>query len=203
MTGVDRLAKPMTAAPQPRSSLDRAEFERLALQHAPRARRFAFAYLGDRDRAEEIVQEGLARLYERRGEYPLTIHFGPYLVKTIARLCIDEKRARAAHERHGVARTEAVTPAASEDPAESAQRQETSQLLQQAMLKLPERERACLLLTVCEGLSYREVADALALSVSDVNNALYQARTTLRSTLGKQLLDEPGARPGIAGGAGA
>jgi DNA-directed RNA polymerase specialized sigma24 family protein len=36
---------------------------------------------------------------------------------------------------------------------------------------------------VCEGLSYRETADALALTYAEVNNAIHRARTALRSSL--------------------
>ncbi len=186
--GATNVADTGPRSPRP---LARAEFERLALEHRGRAFRFALAYQGDRDVAEDLVQEALARLYERREQYPLATHFGPYLVKMIARLCIDEKRSRSVRERREPERHRArMQP---DDPSQHAVRQERAQILQQAIGQLPERERACLLLTVCEGLSYREAADALSLSLAEVNNAVYRARMALRAQLGPILTGEGGA----------
>jgi DNA-directed RNA polymerase specialized sigma24 family protein len=36
---------------------------------------------------------------------------------------------------------------------------------------------------VCEGLSYRDTAETLALTYAEVNNAIHRARTLLRSSL--------------------
>ena len=185
--GAARSVAPPDSASSAASSpgTSRAEFERLALAHRARAFRFALAYQGDRDVAEDMVQEALSRLYERREQYPLSTHFGPYLVKMIARLCIDEKRSRTVRERREPERHRARTPV--EDPSQHASNQERAGILQRAIGQLPERERACLLLTVCEGLSYREAADALSLSLAEVNNAVYRARMVLREQLGQTL----------------
>ncbi len=80
--------------PAPAQPLSRGEFDALAREQWPRVLRFATAFLGDRHLAEDMVQAGLHRLYEHRDRYPLRTHFGPYLVKTVARLCIDQKRGR-------------------------------------------------------------------------------------------------------------
>jgi RNA polymerase sigma-70 factor (ECF subfamily) len=167
---------------------DSAAFADMVREHYPRALRFACAFLGDRHLAEDLVQEALRRLYERREEYPLDTHFGPYLVKIVARLGIDWKRARKAEARW---RTLAGLFRRQRDPgpATAVQHQETAALIEGAISSLPERDRACFLLTVCEGLSYREAGEALALSVSEVNNAVYRARTALRKTLGPAVDD--------------
>lgn len=165
---------------RPSTCLDRVEFDRLAAVHRARAARFACAFLGDRELAEDLVQEALLRLYERREQYPLASHFGPFLVKILARLCIDEKRTRQAARRW---RATAV-PLTADDPAGVAEQRETAALIAAAIGALPPRERACFLLAVCEGLSYREAADVLGLSCGDVNNAVHRARLSLRKALG-------------------
>jgi RNA polymerase sigma factor (sigma-70 family) len=169
------------------SPLARDEFDALAVEHRAGAVRFAIGFLRDRHLAEDMVQEGLRRLYEVRDKYPLRTLFGPYLVKTVARACIDLRRSRLA-ERRRVAALPARNPPPATVPLE---RSETAAQVGAAVAALPDRERACFLLTVCEGLSYADAAEALGLSFAQVNNAIHRARGTLRASLGPLVADEP------------
>jgi len=157
-------------------------FAALAAAHRPRVLRFATAFLGDRHLAEDVVQEALARLFEHRGRYPLDELFGPYLVKTVARLAIDLRRSRRVrHEQ--LARMRATLSDVPPSPAAAAEIGEVADRVGVAIAALPERERACFLLTVCERLSYREAGEALGLTYAEVNNAIHRARTALRVSL--------------------
>jgi len=172
-----------TAAEQPDGRLTRSlppeAFATLVATHQPRVLRFAAAFLGDRHLAEDVVQEAFGRLFEHRSRYPLEDLFGPYLVKTVARLCIDQRRARQAEDR----RVRRVEPRSVPSPAATAANRETDDLVAVAVGQLPDRERACFLLTVCEGFSYRDAAETLSLSYAEVNNAIHRARTLLRASL--------------------
>jgi RNA polymerase sigma-70 factor (ECF subfamily) len=172
---VDQRSKAGSAAP-----LDAGAFAGLATAHRPRVLRFATAFLGDRHLAEDAAQEAFKRLFEHRGRYPLAELFGPYLVKTTARLCIDQRRSRQAEAR----KIAAVEPSAVTPPPMVAETREWADLVAVAIGGLPDRERACFLLTVCEGLSYRDAADTLGLTYAEVNNAIHRARTRLRTSLG-------------------
>lgn len=176
--------------PAPAQPLSRGEFDALAREQWPRVLRFATAFLGDQHLAEDMVQAGLHRLYEHRDRYPLRTHFGPYLVKTVARLCIDQKRGRRADRR----RLSLLRPAAGLSASAAVEAAERADLVAEAVAALPERERACFLLTVCEGLSYQEAAEALGFTFSEVNNAIHRARGLLRETLGP-LVGERGKGP--------
>lgn len=176
---VDTRDGPRAAAS---ATLGPEAFAALADTHRPRVLRFATALLGDRHLAEDVVQEALGRLFEHRGRYPLHELFGPYLVKTVARLAIDQRRARRVrHEQ--LARARSMPPQAPPAPPAAAETGEVADRVALAVAALPERERACFLLTVCEGLSYRETADTLGLTYAEVNNAIHRARTALRSSL--------------------
>jgi RNA polymerase sigma-70 factor (ECF subfamily) len=165
------------------------EFAAHAAAQRPRVLRFAAAFLGDRHLAEDVVQEALGRLFEHRDRYPLHELFGPYLVKTVARLAIDQRRARRA--RHAqLERVRSSPPLLPPSPEAMVERDEMADRVTLAVAALPERERACFLLTVCEGLSYRETADALALTYAEVNNAIHRARTALRSSLAAVVEEE-------------
>lgn len=171
-----RTAAPLTAD----------AFAALADAHRPRVLRFATAFLGDRHLAEDVVQEALGRLFEHRERYPLAELFGPYLVKTAARLCIDHRRSRQAEDR----RIAALDPVEVPSPLTAVESRETAHLVARAIGRLPDRERACFLLTVCEGFSYRDAAETLGLSYAEVNNAIHRARTLLRSLLSSVVEDQ-------------
>jgi len=171
-----RAAAPLTAD----------AFAALADAHRPRVLRFATAFLGDRHLADDVVQEALGKLFQHRDRYPLAAFFGPYLVKTAARLCIDHRRSRQAEDR----RIAALDPAEVPSPLAAAESRETADLVARAIGRLPDRERACFLLTVCEGFSYRDAAETLGLSYAEVNNAIHRARTLLRSLLASVVEDQ-------------
>ena len=178
-----RTPSPATTAQQPDGQLARplsaeAFATRVAI-HQPRVLRFAAAFLGDRHLAEDVVQEAFGRLFEHRSRYPLDDLFGPYLVTTVARLGIDQRRVRQAEDR----RVKQVEPRSVPSPAATAANREVDDLVALAVGQLPDRERACFLLTVCEGFSYRDAADTLSLSYAEVNNAIHRARMLLRASL--------------------
>lgn len=65
---------------------------------------------------------------------------------------------------------------------------EQTALVQRAVLSLPEASRAVLVLREYEGLSYREIADALEIPVGTVMSRLNYARKMLKERLEQTLL---------------
>jgi RNA polymerase sigma-70 factor (ECF subfamily) len=68
----------------------------------------------------------------------------------------------------------------SPDPEESASRAELSQLLEEAVLGLPEQYRAVIMLRDVEGLSTAETAAALELTEDNVKVRLHRGRAMAR-----------------------
>jgi RNA polymerase sigma-70 factor (ECF subfamily) len=69
------------------------------------------------------------------------------------------------------------------DPAAAAERGEIAGRVRAAVDGLPEDQRMAVLLSKYEGLSYRELADAMGRSVPAVKSLLVRARDNLRRTL--------------------
>jgi RNA polymerase sigma-70 factor, ECF subfamily len=74
-------------------------------------------------------------------------------------------------------------------PGEDALRKERSRLLREAVEKLPEQMRRCLVLRVYQEMKYREIAALLRLSPETVKVHLFQARRRLREELGPYFAD--------------
>jgi RNA polymerase sigma-70 factor (ECF subfamily) len=123
---------------------------------------------GDLHRAEDLKQETFARVFARRKEFRPEGKFSTWLWRIALNLCYDELRRR---QRHGECPLETdqvdagsdVREVASEEPGPdfSLAAQEESELVRQALLRLPENQRAAVVLRYCEGLKLREIADVL------------------------------------------
>jgi RNA polymerase sigma factor (sigma-70 family) len=69
-------------------------------------------------------------------------------------------------------------------PQNKVERRQTLSRLQQLVEELPDREREAVLLKFSGGLSYREIAETMQLSVSNVGFILHTAMKTIRTELG-------------------
>lgn len=83
-----------------------------------------------------------------------------------------------------------IEPAAPEPAAgETLLHKERSRMLREAIEKLPEQMRRCLMLRVYQEMKYREIATLLRLSPETVKVHLFQARRRLQEELGPYFRD--------------
>jgi len=171
---------------------DQAAFRHFAARHAPRCLAIAERILGNGADAEEIVQDGLLRVWQyaaswRRTEARVTT----WLYRIMVNRAID--RARKNRYRF-VELDQAGTPA---DPAPNAQSlietRQMERVLDAAIRALPERQRIALTLCAFEGLGCAEAAGVLQISVSAMESLLVRARRTLRWQLSRHGLAEEAA----------
>ncbi|MGH8807932.1 MAG: sigma-70 family RNA polymerase sigma factor [Noviherbaspirillum sp.] len=144
----------------------------------PRLRRYARLLTGDRNRADDLVQDALERALAREASFRNGSNLRPWLFSLMHNLFIDGTRSR-----------EAVDWAAdaSELPDLSAPRESDPVALRDihtAMEKLPSDQREVLLLVAVEGMRYREAAEILALPVGTVMSRLARAREKMQEMLG-------------------
>lgn len=154
------------------------ERERLIVEQIPHLRRYAFALLGDRDRANDLVQDclerGLSRIHLwRPGNLRAWLFTIMHNVNANAR----RRAARApAAMPIEVAELAASVAPAQEDALNLA-------ALQRALALLPEEQRAVVLLVGLEGFAYAEAASILGVPVGTVMSRLHRGREHLRRQL--------------------
>jgi RNA polymerase sigma-70 factor (ECF subfamily) len=136
----------------------------------------------DRGRAEELAQEAFLRLYERASGYQERGQLLPYLLRIATNLLRSEERR---NRRWRTLAQLVGTPVATVEP--SPQRQllsgEATRVVEAALGELPLRYRAPLVLREIEGLSYREIADALGCREGTVKSRINRARERLKTLL--------------------
>lgn len=171
---------------------DAAAFEALFRKYIAQVVGFALSFVGSRARAEELAQEAFAQVYRTRHRYQPRARFTTWLYRIVKNLCLSEVR-RVEHRVAYVPRPGADDndpPNESSPSAPRDQGQEEGLLaregldkMQTALLKLPDQQRAALMLARVEGLSYQEVAEVLECSVSAVKSLIHRATVTVRGEL--------------------
>ena len=143
-----------------------------------------FAYVrqmlgpGSRQDAEDVLQDVFARTYTTLKTEDREINLRPWLYRVAHNRCIDHLR------RPGPATAELVETSAKalHDPFEEVQRREDLQRLVADIGRLPDQQKSALLLREINGLSYRELAETLDITVPAVKSLLVRARVELVET---------------------
>lgn len=152
----------------------------LVSKHLNRALNFAERMIGDRSEAEDITQEAFLKVWRQARKWKPKAKFTTWFHRVLYNLCVDyHRKPRLLADRTEVDATPSVIP----NPEQIYQSNETSNHLRRALQKLPENQRAALILSYYEGLNQVEAAQILEVSVSAVETLLFRARNTLRQTL--------------------
>jgi RNA polymerase sigma-70 factor (ECF subfamily) len=138
-------------------------------------------YLG---KAEDICQDVWTRIFLSRSRFDRTRPFGPFLFAVAANCCRTEI-SRARHNPYGLSRRAELVQQAHDDPSALCQMvwREQCQTLHHAIYRLPEMQRAVVLLYLLMDGSYRQVAQALVISEATARSHMSHAIRALRGRL--------------------
>jgi RNA polymerase sigma-70 factor (ECF subfamily) len=138
---------------------------------------FLYYKLGDIDLAEDTTQEVFVRAWDKRDTIEMET-VKSYLYKIANNLAIN-------HFTSGKTRFEMKLKdhdrQVSESPQEIMEHDEFAEKLNRTMEKLPEAQRIVFLMNRIDDLTYREIAERLAISVKAVEKRMQGALETLRS----------------------
>ena len=140
----------------------------------PRAVRLATRLLGDRAAAEDVAAEAMARAYARWPKVSGLPYRDGWLLKVTTNLAIDRLRRRPPE----------IVPAPEGDFEEGV---ELRLALNAALLTLAPRQRQAVTLHYLGGLSDREVALALGISLGSVKTHIHRGLNGLRARMGAGL----------------
>jgi RNA polymerase sigma-70 factor, ECF subfamily len=156
------------------------EIERRIEAEIPRLRRYARALARDVAAADDLVQDCLARALGKLHLWQEGTDLRAWLFTILHNQYVNQVR-RAVREGAGVGLSE-TEPMLTRGP-QQARRLELRDL-QRAIAKLPEEQRAVILLVGLEGMRYEEVAEVLDVPVGTVRSRLSRGREALRRLMG-------------------
>ena len=154
-------------------------FETLFRRHYPELYGLAWRVLGDRPEAEEAAADALAKL----AEAPVLSRPDDEIRAWLCRVCLNDAFNRARGRRRASERTERAarleTPQGHVSALTTVLRREEQAEVREVLARLPERQRACLLLRH-SGYRYAEIAATLGIAVGSVGVLLARAERAFR-----------------------
>lgn len=181
---------------------DPTAVEHLVAAYGDRAYRLAARITQSEQDAEEVAQDAFWTVARKIDTFRGEAAFGSWFYRIVANAAYQKLRGRASrptevsldevlpffddHGRHG--EPVADWSVGVEDPSLQA---ELRVVLSAAIDQLPAAYRTVLLLRDVEGLSHREIGEALAMSVANVKIRVHRARLFLRKRLATYMVSTP------------
>jgi RNA polymerase sigma-70 factor (sigma-E family) len=159
------------------AAVDRGRIGELYRQHAAAAMRLAYLLTGDRAVAEDLVQDGFVRLAGRLAHLRDAGSFDAYMRKTVVNLSHSYFRRKRVERMYLKRARVLVEPDAARTPRRSV---EDREVLWTALGRLPERQRAALVLRFYEDLSEAQVAEILRCRPGTVKSLVSRGLERLR-----------------------
>ena len=168
-----------------------AEFDHLLRDHVPALYRAAYRWTGAVDRAEDLVQELLVRLYPKLDELRGLERLRPWALRVMYRIFIDQMR----RERSSPVQFGADLPVDGEEeeaqqlidpsdgPAELLEQELTQQRVLAAWERLGEEHRVVLSMHDIEDYSLPELAQIMDVPLGTLKSRLHRARAKLKGLL--------------------
>jgi len=172
---------------------DHAAFRKLVERHQRRAFAIAVGLVRDENDAREIVQEAFLRVFKGIATFEGGSSFFTWLYRIVTNLSIDlmrkpGRRGAELDESKGLGEDAEgefalVSRIDGSDPIDVVRRKEMAGRIQAALDALPSYHRAVILMREVEGLSYEEMAQAMAVSKGTIMSRLFHARQKMQKAL--------------------
>ena len=159
---------------------DLAALGALAERHQNRVLSLAYRLLGDWHKAEDITQETFLRLRQAARNYEPQARFTTWLYRIVHNLSVDQRRKAV---RDPISLDAMQTEREDPGEADSPEKHELAQRVQDAVGELSERQRRAIILHRYEGLSHAEISEVTGWSKSAVESLLVRAYENLRKKL--------------------
>ena len=147
-------------------------------QHIPRLRRYARALTGDRSAADDLVQDTLERALGRMHLWRRGSDLRAWLFTIMHNIFVNQVRSRARHQHEALEADAGAEALRGRDPDWLELRD-----LANALARVPDEQRAVLLLVGLEQFTYDEAARILEIPIGTVMSRLSRGRERLRALL--------------------
>ena len=171
-----------------------AAFNALVGRHQRSLINFFYHLCWDRQVAEDCAQEVFLRVYSHRDSYEPQAKFTTFLFRIARNLWIDRMRSAAVHGKplslqqtsgggeEGRTLQDRVASAAP-SPVDILARREQQDALRRAIDRLPEEQKAVVVLSEIQGLKYQDISAILDVPVGTVKSRMHTAMEKLKDLL--------------------
>lgn len=162
-------------------------FQELVARYQKKLLNFVYGMTGDREKAEDLVQEVFIRVYHHIGRFDRSKKFSTWIYRIASNLAINELRNRS---RNRVVLFQTIKknwqdddrPLQFEDtrsrPDDLYRKRYLRELVETSAAKLPLIHREVFVLRELEGKSYEEISEITSTNLGTVKSRLNRARTS-------------------------
>ena len=159
---------------------DPEAYSALVRAHQTMIRAVTFRMTGSLDDAEELAQDAFVRAYRQLASFNGTSKFSTWLCKIAINLSLDWRRRESRRE---IVHSEWAAGVACENDPGGGFPDELSWRVQEALNRLPPKQRAAIVLTIYENQSHAEAAKTLGCTEATVSWRVFAARQKLKRLL--------------------
>ena len=165
---------------------DPSAFNRLLERHEGRMYAVALRMCGNREDAQDCLQEAMLRIYRAIVGFKGQSSFGTWVYRITMNTCLDELRRKKNRQNTSLDSLLDMGWSPSDDqnaPESHAMRAETRRALNAAIAELPEDMRAAVVLRDIQGFAYDDIARMLEINVGTIKSRISRGREKLREKL--------------------
>ncbi len=164
------------------SICEESRFASFFKEQARFLRDYLYYKFGDREQAEDIVQEAFVKLWDNCDQV-MPEKAKSYLYTVANNLSISVKRHEQVKMKHADITMYQQKSASAESPEFLLLEKEYMQRLESAISKLPDRQREVYLLNRIEKKTYKEIAEVSNVSVKAIEKLMHKALAKIRLSL--------------------
>jgi RNA polymerase sigma-70 factor (ECF subfamily) len=162
-------------------------FQELVSRYQTRLLNFIYRTIGDREKAEDLVQEVFIRVYRHIGRFDRSKKFSTWIYTIASNLAKNELRNRS---RNPLVLFQTIKKNWQEDdrplqfedttsrPDDLYRKRHLRELVEESVAQLPQHHREVFVLRELEGKSYEEIAEITDCNLGTVKSRLNRARTS-------------------------
>lgn len=142
----------------------------------------AYRFHGNREDAEDTLQEAFVHMYRGIGGFRREAQFSSWMYRILMNACISSKRPKRSTERSVDFRDEDSHPRNPGAGGDVLLRD----ILEEEIAGLPDLQKAVFLLYAEKGMTHGEIADVLRISTGTSKSSYHRARTRLKERLAQR-----------------
>ncbi|SVA97205.1 uncharacterized protein METZ01_LOCUS150059 [marine metagenome] len=167
---------------------DEGAYVELVNRYRDRLMSFVFQFVGDMEQAEDVVQDTMLKLYEKKHYYREIAKFSTWLYTIARNLANTELRKRKRRKTtllSQMSRDEKDydLPAVQPETGQEVQREFVEKRTQAAIQQLPEHFKTVIILRDIQELSYEDISNIVEVPIGTVKSRINRARLQLQAEL--------------------
>lgn len=166
------------------------EIQSRMIQLLPRLRRFALALTGDKDKADDLVQDTCERALTHLDQWKPGTNLDSWMYRIAQNIWVDNYRSRKSQVEQG--RLDEFENLIGMDGRRVTESRLTLAAVNDGITRLPAEQQVLVAMVCVEGMSYKEAAGILGIPIGTVMSRLSRARQSLYTAL---VAEAPDATP--------